>query len=161
MNSYVVQKKRSSLVMLLAILILLAGCNMKSSSVAPEISDDLPPIGTNVRDFDDIVLPDDMEMQSKNMAIRSDTFRGGVYYFKGKAEVASLKDFVRISMKNNRWKLDGESQMKKETLMAFTKANKTCMFIITDARFSTTVQMMIGVDTAPTNKLNPFGEPEN
>lgn len=149
-----------SLISLLLILFL-SGCSSKS--VPPlEANGDLPPMTNSVASFDDIELPTDMKLENeKNMSIRNDSFRGGVYYFKGKVDSASLKDFIIVSMQNSKWKLDGENVMKKESFLAFTKPNKTCLMIMKEEMHSTKLTLVITVNEAAAARLNPFGEPTN
>lgn len=154
------QQFHFSLISLLLILFL-SGCSSKSVP-PPEISGDLPPMANSVASFDDIELPTDMKPESeKNMSIRNDSFRGGVYYFKGKVDSASLKEFIIVSMQNKKWKLDGENVMKKESFLAFTKPTKTCLIIMKENMSSTELTLVVTVNNAASSRLNPFGEPTN
>ena len=149
-----------SLIALLLILVL-SGCSSKS--VPPlDANSDLPLMANSVASYDDIELPTDMKQESeKNMSIRNDSFRGGVYYFKGKVNSASLKEFIIVSMQNNKWKLDGENVMKKESFLAFTKPNKTCLMILKEEMRNTKLTLIVTVNSAAAKRLNPFGEPTN
>lgn len=145
----------------LLLILFLSSCSSKSVPV-PEVNGDLPPMVNSVASFDDIELPTDMKPESeKNMSIRNDSFRGGVYYFKGKVDSASLKEFIIVSMQNSKWKLDGENVMKKESFLAFTKPNKTCLMILKEESLSTKLTLIVTVNNAAASRLNPFGEPIN
>lgn len=145
----------------LILILFLSGCSSKSMP-APEANGDLPPMANSVASFDDIELPTDMKQETdKSMSIRNDSFRGGVYYFKGKVESASLKEFIIVSMQNSKWKLDGENVMKKESFLAFTKPNKTCLIIMKEEMQNTKLTLVVTVNNAAATRLNPFGEPTN
>ncbi|HEB68125.1 MAG TPA: hypothetical protein ENI88_00750 [Desulfobulbus sp.] len=119
----------------------------------------LPPVSGFADDIQDIVLPTDMEWnRSKSMAIKTESFRGGVWLYEGKVEVISLKDFMISSMQDNKWKLVGEVT-SKDVMLAFTKPNKTCMMVITDESFGkTSLTLYVTIDKAAASSLNPFGE---
>lgn len=142
-------------------LLVLSGC--ASNDVAtPEIADPLPPAARTVASFQDIELPSEMEYNSdESLSIRNDNFSGGVFYYKGKVDVDSLKEFIAISMRNHKWKLDGENVMKKDSVLAFTKPNKTCLYIIKDDLHNTKLTLVVTANLAASNKMNPFGEPVN
>ena len=136
------------------------GCSKQTSAAPPA---DLAPLANSVGNFDDIELPSEMKWDSKNsMAIRTDSFRGGILVYTGKVEVNSLKDFIIASMKNNKWKHVGEAS-SKEIMMAFIKPNKTCMITLKEgfggSLGKTHLTMYITVDVAAGQRLNPFGEP--
>lgn len=154
------QKVYFSLISLLLI-VFLSGCSSKSVP-PPDVSSDLPPMANSVASYDDIELPTDMKPESKKtMSIRNDSFRGGVYYFKGKVDSASLKEFIIVSMQNKKWKLDGENVMQKESFLAFTKPTKTCLMIMKEDMNDTKLTLVVTVNNAASTRLNPFGEPTN
>ncbi len=144
----------------------MSGCssNMYSSS-NPSMSAEMGPVTNLVGNFDDIELPVDLKWNSeKSMAIRTDSFKGGILNYSGRVELSSLKDFIITSMENKKWKLVGEAQYKN-VLLAFTKPNRTCMVILDEGvggSFGTTsVTLYVTVDIAAAGQLNPFGEPIN
>lgn len=152
----------------LALFVLLSGCSPKmydSSRAGGTSPGDLGPTTSNIANFDDIELPVDLKWNSdKSMAIRTDSFRGGIYNLSGRIDLASLKDFIITSMENKKWKLVGEAQYQN-VLLAFTKPNKTCMVVLDEGvggGFGTTnVTLYVTVDVAAAGQLNPFGEPVN
>jgi len=140
----------------------LSGC---SSQTAAAPVADLAPLSNSVGNFEDIELPSEMKWNSKkSMAIKTDSFRGGILEYSGKVEINSLKDFIIQSMKNNQWKHVGEASYEN-ILVAFTKPNKTCMITLEEgfggSVGKTYIKMYITVDVAASQRLNPFGEPVN
>jgi hypothetical protein len=144
--------------------LLLSGC-VNSTAVGPDPMDAsgaLPPVSSFADDIQDIVIPTDMEWQrDQSMAIKTESFRGGIWHYQGKLEIISLKDFMVTSMEDNKWKLVGEAT-SKNIMLAFTKPNKTCMMILEDANFSrTNLTLYVTIDKTATAALNPFGEAVN
>lgn len=149
-------------VLLVALAMFLLSSCANQAGTTPDMADSLPPAAINVGSFQDIELPGEMEFLSEDsMSLRNDNFSGGVFYYKGKVDVVSLKEFIGVSMRNNKWKLDGENVMKKDSVLAFTKPNKTCMYIIKDDLHNTKLTLVITANLAASNKMNPFGEPVN
>ncbi len=148
------------ILMILATLVLTSGC--ANTIGKTQISSDesaLPPVSGFADDIQDIVLPTDMEWQrDKSMTIKTESFRGGVWYYTGRVEVVSLKDFMTNSMKDNKWKLVGEAT-SKDVMLAFVKPNKTCMMVIADEAFGkTSLTLYVTIDKTAATPLNPFGE---
>lgn len=142
---------------------LLTGCSGKTTAEAPPISDDsLAPVASMVESYGDIELPIEMVLDNKaSMAMRTDSFQGGIHVYRGRVEIASLKDYVIASMRNHKWKLVGEASYRN-VMLAFTKPNKTCMVVLSDSKSSlgkTQANFYVTVDVAAANRLNPFGEP--
>lgn len=138
------------------------GCARQSAAPPPA---DIAPMSNSVGNFEDIVLPAEMKWNSKeSIAIKTESFRGGILEYKGKVEINSLKDFLVTSMSNNQWKLVGEAS-SDEVMIAFTKPYKTCMVTLTEGfggQLGTTyLKMYITVDVEAGKNLNPFGEPVN
>ena len=140
----------------------LSGCAETGSSVPMDNSvGDLPAMTSSVSNFEDIELPAEMKQDHKNtMSIATDSFRGGIIHYSGNLEVQSLKDFIIVSMKQNKWKLVGEVSTEN-IILAFTKPNKTCMMNLKNNGImrDTTVAMYVTVDVAAAKSLNAFGEP--
>ena len=138
------------------------GCARQSAAPPPA---DIAPMSNSVGNFEDIVLPAEMKWNSKeSIAIKTESFRGGILEYKGKVEINSLKDFLVTSMSNNQWKMVGEAS-SDEVMIAFTKPYKTCMVTLTEGfggQLGTTyLKMYITVDVEAGKNLNPFGEPVN
>lgn len=153
-----------SLLTLAMVLILTVGCSTKGKQPveAPE-TDDLAPLSAMVESYGDIELPVEMAIVSaESMAMRTDSFQGGIHVYRGRVQILSLKEFIIASMKNNKWKLVGEASYNN-IMLAFTKPNKTCMVVLTDRGNlrDTQANFYVTVDVAAANRLNPFGEPTN
>ena len=152
--------------MLLLLVGALNGCSGKgggSSVATPPIEDsELAPLTTMVESYGDIELPIEMTLQSKkSMAMRTDSFKGGIHVFTGNVQISSLRDYIVASMRNNKWKMVGEASYNT-AMLAFTKPNKTCMVVLNPGSAvigKTEVSYYVTVDVAAVNRLNPFGEP--
>jgi len=123
----------------------------------------MDPFTSKVGDFDDIEIPMDMKYErDESVAIRTNSFEGGILTYRGRVELSSLKMFMISAMENKQWKLVGEAQTQK-TLLAFSKPNKTCMVVLEEGfggKYGlTTATLYITVDVAASGRLNPFGEP--
>lgn len=143
----------------------LGGCGNKSGNVVatPEDESDLAFVTTTVESYGDIELPIEMTLQAKqSMAMRTDSFQGGIHVYRGNVEMASLRDYIVASMRNSKWKMVGEATYNS-VMLAFTKPNKTCMVVLSDGSGSgfgkTQASLYVTVDVAAANRLNPFGEP--
>ncbi len=153
-------------VVLLCVLFVLGGCGQQSwfgSTSAPLEYQEMAPLANIVGNFEDIELPAELQWHAeKSMAIRTESFKGGILVYSGRVELTSLKDFLIRSMENKKWKLAGEVQYQ-DVLLAFTKPNKTCMVLLDEGvggkYGSTNVTMYVTVDVAAAGQLNPFGEP--
>ena len=148
--------------------ILITGCSSGmfggSQSSAPKPSDGLDPVATMVESYSDIELPLEMTFDSENsMSLRTDSYQAGIYYYTGRVQIASLKDYILASMRNNKWQLRGEAAHKKAVLV-FTKPNKTCMVVLSEEGVNevlgkTAATYYITVDLEATKQTNPFGAP--
>ncbi len=149
--------------LLLVLLFFSTGCVGTQSSIPSNASagdgSALPPVSGFADDIQDIEIPTDLEWDRKeSMAIKTESFRGGVWNYKGKVEVISLKDFMTSSMNANKWKLVGESA-SQEIMLAFVKPNKTCMMVITEGRLGKSeLTLYVTIDKTAAASLNPFGE---
>lgn len=144
---------------------LVTGCSsgmFSNQSSAPKPIDGLDPVATMVESYSDIELPLEMTFEDeKSMSLRTDTFQGGIYYYSGRVQIASLKDYIISSMRNNKWQLRGEAAHKK-AMLAFTKPNKTCMVVLSEEGFNealgkTAAIFYVTVDSATAMQSNPFG----
>lgn len=149
------------LALLLAALVLLSlgGCASTSSTLPPDQSG-LPPVSTFAGDLQDIELPSEMEWdREKSLTIKTESFNGGIWHYAGRVEPISLKDYLIGAMRNNKWKLVGESTAT-DTMLAFIKPSKTCMMVISEGgKLSTTkLTLYVTIDRTAAAGLNPFGE---
>lgn len=152
--------------LMLATLFMLSGCATGSKSdIQPVASEELAPVSTMVGNYGDIELPIDMKTIPKDtMAMRTDSFQGGIHVYEGRVDINSLRDYVIASMRNYKWKLVGEASTK-EVMLAFTKPNKTCMVVLSNDSMGslgkTKANFYVTEDVAASSRLNPFGEPIN
>jgi hypothetical protein len=154
--------KTTKVLILVAVFNLAGGCAAKNKeSVETPETDELAPLSTMVESYGDIELPIEMTLIGKeSMAMRTDSFQGGIHVYRGRVEISSLKDYIIASMRNNKWKLVGEASYNN-MMLAFTKPNKTAMVVLTDKGDlrKTQANFYVTVDLAAANRLNPFGEP--
>lgn len=111
-------------------------------------------------DFNDILVPNELRWDREgSMAMRTESFAGGVMRFVGRVEVNSLADFFVNTMAKNKWKMVGSAKYKN-VLLAFTKPNKTAMITIFESDLSskTTVQIYVTDDITARHGYNPFSE---
>lgn len=162
-------RKRSNQLMPICLLalLLLSGCTASnpfaSSSSTQAVPDDFDAFTTKVGSFDDIEVPVDMKfVNDESMAIRTDSFEGGILTYSGRVELNSLKQFLISALENKKWKLVGDAQSHK-LLLAFTKPSKTCMVVLEEGiggKYGyTKATLYVTVDVAAAGRLNPFGEP--
>lgn len=155
--------------LLLLLVAVFNGCSSMNSGsggnavAAPETESELAPLTTMVESYGDIELPIEMTLQAKNsMAMRTDSFKGGIHVFTGNVEISSLRDYIVASMRNHKWKMVGEASYNN-VMMAFVKPNKTCMVVLSKGSagvmWKTQANFYVTVDVAAVNRLNPFGEP--
>lgn len=154
-------------IILLALVSLTAcsGSQSTTSSGQAFAESELSPVSTMVESYGDIELPLEMVLQAdKSMAMRTDSFQGGIHIYRGRVQLASLKDYIIVAMRNHKWKLVGEASYKN-VMLAFTKPNKTCMVVLsedaTGVLGKTQANFYVTVDVAAAGRLNPFGEPVN
>jgi hypothetical protein len=124
----------------------------------------LTQVATFADDIKDISLPSELKWDRKNsMVIKTESFRGGIFTYKGRAEIMSLKDYMIASMQDNKWRLVGETA-SKDIMLAFVKPNKTCMMVISEGMVGQTeMKLYVAIDktsggTTSSGGTNPFGE---
>lgn len=145
-------------ILFLAVALLpLAGCSDKGAAMDEQSS--LPPVSIFAGDLKDIELPVELEWErDESITIKTESFNGGIWYYEGRVEPLSLKDYLVNAMHNNKWKLVGEST-SKDILLAFIKPNKTCMIVIEESRMGKTkLTLHVTIDKTAAAGLNPFGE---
>ncbi len=142
----------------------LGGCATPGGPPVNSIDEnEVAPVSTQVESYGDIELPIEMVLDAKSsMAMRTDSFQGGIHVYRGRVEVSSLRDYIVASMRNNKWKLVGEASYNN-VMLAFAKPNKTCMVVLSESAAGvlgkTTANFYVTVDVAAASRLNPFGEP--
>jgi hypothetical protein len=141
----------------LALVLISAGC-AKKSTMGVDASG-LPQVSSYADDIKDITLPSELEWdRSNSLAIKTESFRGGIFTYKGRAELMSLKDYMVASMQDNKWRLVGETA-SKDIMLAFVKPSKTCMMVISEGLLGKTeLKLYVAIDKTTTGNMNPFGE---
>ncbi|MCI5149213.1 MAG: hypothetical protein D3916_07490 [Candidatus Electrothrix sp. MAN1_4] len=148
---------------LVASTLFLSGCismmNLYPSDPMGNGSDMLPAVGGFADDIQDIVVPVEMEWdRSKSMAIKTESFHGGIWHYSGLVETGSLKDYMSRAMEDTNWKLVGEAA-SGDIMLAFVKPHKTCMMTISEHDFRKTgLTLYVTIDKTAAIGLNPFGE---
>lgn len=143
---------------------LLSGCASSRPTTAPPVTEDgLNPVSTMVESYGDIELPTEMVLdQDKSMAMRTESFQGGIHIYRGRVQLSSLREYLIASMRNHKWKLAGEASYDN-SMLAFTKPNKTCMIVLSEDSTGflgkTQANLYVTVDMSATGRVNPFGEP--
>jgi len=129
-----------------ALLLISAGCASNKSIVGSDAAG-LPQISNFADDIKDITLPTELGWDRKNsMVIKTESFRGGIFTYKGRVEVMSLKDYMVASMQDNKWRLVGETA-SKDIMLAFVKPNKTCMMVISEGVLGKTeLKLYVAID---------------
>jgi len=130
----------------LMIFLLTSGCT-KGNNLIGNDNSGMPAMSNFADDIKDITLPTELTWDRKDsMVIKTESFRGGIFSYKGKAEIMSLKDYMVASMKDNKWRLVGETA-SKNIMLAFVKPNKTCMIVISEGMFSKTeLKLYVAID---------------
>lgn len=126
--------------------LLTSGCT-KGNNIIGSDNSGMPAMSNFADDIKDITLPTELTWDRKDsMVIKTESFRGGIFSYKGKAEIMSLKDYMVASMKDNKWRLVGETA-SKNIMLAFVKPNKTCMIVIAEGMFSKTeLKLYVAID---------------
>ena len=130
----------------LMLFLLTSGCT-KGNNIIGNDNSGMPAMSNFADDIKDITLPTELTWDRKDsMVIKTESFRGGIFSYKGKAEIMSLKDYMVASMKDNKWRLVGETA-SKNIMLAFVKPNKTCMIVIAEGMFSRTeLKLYVAID---------------
>ncbi|HBI16447.1 MAG TPA: hypothetical protein DDY20_13240 [Desulfobulbaceae bacterium] len=139
-----------------------SGC---ATSTSPAVDQSgLSPVTTFAGDIQDIEVPSELVWdRDKSMAIKTESFNGGIMVYTGRVEPLSLKDFLIGAMRGNKWKLVGEST-SQDIMLAFVKPSKTCMMVISEKMGlmgKTRLTLYVTSDRTAAAGLNPFGESVN
>lgn len=96
--------------------------------------------------FEDVRVPRELNYKQKKVMVYETTgFKAGVLYFtKWRLDVESLIDFFNYHMEKDNWKLVN-SFKGKESILNFSKPNKTCTIKIAEQWHGTTeVEIRVG-----------------
>lgn len=160
------KKRNFNLIILLTLTVSLffsGGCAEKGlwSSGDEALDENVPEnVPYYADDFRDILIPNELQWDREgSMAIKTESFAGGILKFTGRVEVNSLTDFFVNTMAKNKWKLVGSAKYKN-ILLAFTKPYKTAVVTIFEADLTskTTVQIYVADDITARKGYNPFAE---
>jgi len=149
----------------MALLLVSSGCSSMKRGMGGSDTGGLPQVAMAADDIKDISLPSELKWDRKNsMVIKTESFRGGIFIYKGRAEIMSLKDYMIASMQDNKWRLVGETA-SKDIMLAFVKPNKTCIMVISEGVMGQTeLKLHVAIDksgsggTTSSGGTNPFGE---
>ena len=140
-----------------------AGCASQTGQETGEARQGVGQVQSNsfADNISDIPIPPGMTKQpDESMTLNTESFRGGVLVYTGKATMASLRDYMVAAMQDYQWRLVGETAAK-ETLLAFAKPNRTCMITITESWMNkSTLKLYIAMDKGGTAEpYSPAGAP--
>lgn len=148
----------------MALLLLSAGCASNKNPLGGGDSAGMPQLTNFADDIKDITLPTELTWDRKgSMVIKTESFRGGIFTYKGRAEVMSLKDYMIASMQDNKWRLVGETA-SKDIMLAFLKPNKTCIMVISEGVLGKTeLKLHVAIDKTggaqSSGNANSFNDP--
>ncbi len=94
-------------------------------------------------DFDDILVPRDMELQPQSsLVVETPGVKAGMLVFKGRVDPVSLTSFFTNNMLKDGWHMSSSFRYQR-VIMVFTKPDRDCIINIHDGRFSTTMEIWI------------------
>lgn len=144
----VIFKKKSVYFLFVVLLISLtwAGCasTVKERREGPVISES--EAAGKYYSFDDVRIPRELNYkQNKSFVYETPRFKTGILIFsKWRFDVESLIDFFSYQMEKDNWKLVN-SFKGKESILNFSKPDKTCTVKITEKWYGTTeVEIRVG-----------------
>ncbi|TVM16648.1 hypothetical protein DPQ33_11655 [Oceanidesulfovibrio indonesiensis] len=107
----------------------------------------------NYYDFDDIPVPQEMELQGDaSFILETPTERSGVMVFKGKVEIQSLRNYYINNMARENWNMRSAIKSSR-TILVFEKPGRYCIVTMMDGRFSTQMEIWV------TPRTNGYSEP--
>lgn len=135
------------------------GCASQQGSLSATDTSGMPVASNFADDIKDITLPTELIWDRKySMVIKTESFRGGIFTYRGRVETMSLKDYMVASMQDNKWRLVGETA-SKDIMLAFVKPNKTCMMTISDGVLGKTeLKLYVAIDKTSGGRSNTFGD---
>lgn len=99
-------------------------------------------------DFDDILVPREMELQSNDSFIlETPTMKSGVMVFTGKVEITSLTNYFINNMMKDNWQLRSAFKSNR-TILVFEKMDRYCIMNITDDKFTTLLEIWVSPRSA-------------
>jgi hypothetical protein len=116
-------------------LLLIASCSMFDKAPAkPETASKRLP---DVREFDDVLIPREMDVDKDGSAIyRREGMSAGLLRLSGRVELHSLMRYFQNNMANEGWRLLTQFR-SPHSLMLFQKGNRMAVIAIEDSDFQT------------------------
>jgi len=130
----------------LSVSLVLAGCSSTVKERKGEPAKKESEAAGKYYHFEDVRVHKEMNYQQKKAMVYETTgFKAGVLYFtKWRLDVESLIEFFNYHMEKDNWKLVN-SFKGKESILNFSKPNKTCMIKISDNWYGMTeVEIRVG-----------------
>jgi hypothetical protein len=133
-------------------LLMAASCSMFEKGPAkPETAPKRLP---DVREFDDVLIPREMDIDKDSSAIyRREGMSAGLLRLSGRVEMNSLMRYFQNNMANEGWRLISQFR-SPQSLMVFQKSNRMAVIAIEDAELKTfadvwVVPMNESIDNLP------------
>ncbi len=111
-------------------------------------------------DFDDILVPKEMELQTNDSFIlETPEYKHGVMVFTGKVEMLSLTNFFINNMIKDNWALMSAFKSSR-TILLFEKPNRYCIINLTDGKFDTLLEIWVSPKNGSGSQIiSPQPEP--
>ncbi|HKK34007.1 MAG TPA: hypothetical protein VJ934_10675 [Desulfomicrobiaceae bacterium] len=94
-------------------------------------------------DFDDILVPKEMELTPKNsLLLETPQVKAGVIQFKGRVEPISLFDFFQTNMPKDGWQLRSYIKYGRY-LMVYEKPDRDCVISIDESSLTTSMEIWV------------------
>jgi len=125
---------------------LLAGCSSTIKERRSEQPKTAVETGGKYYHFEDVRVPKELNYkQKRSFVYETPRFKAGVLYFtKWRLDVESLIDFFTFYMEKDNWKLIN-SYKGKESILNFSKPDKTCMIKIIEKWWGgTEIEIRVG-----------------
>ena len=106
-------------------------------------------------DFDDILVPKEMELSPKDsLLLETPQVKAGVIQFQGRVEPISLFDFFQVNMPKDGWQLRSYIKYGRY-LMVWEKADRDCVISIDETSLTTTMEIWVTPRIGTSTTLNP------
>lgn len=110
---------------------------------------------TFYQDFDDILVPKEMELQTNSSFIfETPQVKAGVLVFKGRVDAVSLATFFENNMLKDGWTRSSSFKYQR-AIMVFTKPDRDCIINIIEHRFSTLLEIWVAPKTEHSGSAVP------
>lgn len=138
-----------SRLILVLLLVTLAACSTRffgSDTDSAEQADiDVAPVDSTTfyQDFDDILVPKEMELQpGSSFIFETPQVKAGVLVFKGRVDAVSLATFFENNMLKDGWTRSSSFKYQR-AIMVFTKPDRDCIINIIEQSFSTMLEIWV------------------